>query len=98
MATALVRTEEGETFPAFEHTYADVFKHGAKSKNKKQGVMQLHPLVVDMLEDSHALREMMKPRYLPMVVPPLPWCKDRDRLFDPGNAQGGYLKLQSQFM
>lgn len=60
--------------------------------------MELHPTVVALLEDSHSVREMMKPRYLPMVVPPLPWCKERERLFDSGSAHGGYLKLQSQFM
>jgi DNA-directed RNA polymerase len=100
METALVSSEEGQIFPAFEHGYI-ALKGRKGQKNgatKKQGVMQLHPSVITLLEDSHTLRELIKPRYLPMVVPPLPWTKERVRLFDSGGAQGGYLKLQSQFM
>lgn len=45
--------------------------------------------VIDAIEKGHSLREAMRPRYLPMIVPPYTWTKD---------AQGGYVKIRNPFV
>lgn len=39
-----------------------------------------------LIEDGHGQRQGMRPRYLPMIVPPYPWTAD---------AEGGYVKVRT---
>lgn len=49
------------------------------------GQLVLTPVAKQLIQDGHDIRSMLRPRYQPMLVPPLPWTDTKD---------GGYLKLR----
>ena len=54
--------------------------------NQKKGVIRMDAEVFKTIEDGHSIREHLRPRYLPMLMPPLAWSKDHE---------GGYLKVRT---
>jgi DNA-directed RNA polymerase len=46
-----------------------------------------------LIADAQLLRSGMRPRFAPMVVPPLPWGKDGDKLME-----GGHYRLRTPFV
>lgn len=57
--------------------------------NQKKGVVMMADKVFDIIEDGHAFRQFLRPRYSPMLIPPCPW--------EPG-AEGGYIKVRTPFI
>ena len=47
------------------------------------------PEVLQLMEQGHFLREMLRPRYLPMIVPPFRWSE---------NAEGGYTRIRKPYV
>ena len=46
-----------------------------------------------LIADAQILRSGMRPRFAPMVVPPLPWGKDGEKL-----TEGGHYRLRTPFV
>ena len=65
--------------PAFEHfrTYRGI---------RKIGMIRMADRAFEIIDDGHAVRWAMRPRYLPMIVPPYPW------------PEGGYVKIRTPFI
>lgn len=57
--------------------------------HKTVAFIRLDKDVFRLIEDGHTQRQYMRPRYLPMIVPPYPWSKD---------AQGGYVHIRTPFI
>ena len=57
--------------------------------NQKKGVLLLSDQVFQIIEDGHAFRQFLRPRYSPMLIPPCPW--------EPG-TEGGYIKVRTPFI
>jgi DNA-directed RNA polymerase, mitochondrial len=55
--------------------------------NKKARRVVLSNRAWEIISDGHNTRSLMRPRYLPMVVPPYPWQEK-------GNVPGGYIKIR----
>lgn len=51
--------------------------------------IRLEKWVIDTIDDGHDMRKSLRPRYLPMIVPPYAWSED---------AQGGYIKIRTPFV
>lgn len=58
-------------------------------KNKRVGCVRLGEAAWDVIRDGDARRSFLRPRFLPMVTPPLPWSD--------GQA-GGYVRLRPPFV
>jgi DNA-directed RNA polymerase len=54
--------------------------------NQKKGVIRMDDEVFRIIEGGHSIREHLRPRYQPMLMPPLAWSKDHE---------GGYLKVRT---
>lgn len=65
--------------PAFSRE--NVWRH-----RKHLAVIRMVDEVYRIIDEGHAARWHMRPRYLPMIVEPYPWTKD---------AQGGYVKIRT---
>lgn len=57
--------------------------------NQKKGVVILSDKAFDIIEDGHAFRQFLRPRYAPMVIPPCAW---------EDGAEGGYVKVRTPFI
>lgn len=57
--------------------------------NQKKGVVILSEKVFGIIEDGHAFRQFLRPRYAPMVIPPCAW---------EDGAEGGYVKVRTPFI
>lgn len=68
--------------PAFHHERRRV-------GHKSVAYIRLDSDVFRLIEEGHEQRQHMRPRYLPMIVPPYPWSKD---------AQGGYVRIRTPFI
>ena len=57
----------------------------------KRGIVRLSDKAFDVIEDGHLFREHLRPRYMPMLVPPYKW--------EPGSeVEGGYVKVRTPFV
>lgn len=45
--------------------------------------------VFEIIDAGHSTRQFMRPRYLPMIVPPYPWSKE---------TEGGYVSIRTPFI
>ena len=70
---------DGKVVPAFEH-----FKKW--HNNQKVGAIRLTNAGESVIEDGHAFRSELRPRFLPMVVEPYPWSPTHE---------GGYIKVRT---
>jgi DNA-directed RNA polymerase len=59
-----------------------------KGGNKMSGVISMTSEARELIKDGHVVRAAMRPRYLPMVVPPYHWSKDHD---------GGFIHIRTPF-
>lgn len=55
-------------------------------KNHTNAKLALHPAIYDIIEDGHEIRRYLRPRYAPMLIPPLKWSKE---------TEGGYAKVRT---
>lgn len=69
--------------PAFAHESVV----GDKGKTVK--IIRITPHALQVIEDGHAVRRHLRPRYLPMVVPPYPWQE---------GTEGGYVQIRTPFV
>lgn len=74
---------EEEFSPCFEEFLVSRWK-GKKSIDISYTRMTDHAFQI--IDDGHANRRLLRPRYLPMVVRPYQWSED---------AQGGYIKIRT---
>lgn len=75
-------TEEATFVPAFHHVH------------RRQGKIRPAFLVMDdraynIIEEGHSARQAMRPKYLPMIVPPYKWSED---------SEGGYVSIRTPFI
>jgi DNA-directed RNA polymerase len=75
--------------PVIEPAFTRSYHYPNQAQHSRYGVIIWHPTIPKLLEDGHAIRESMHPRYMPMLVPPRPWRKYND---------GGHLTIQSVVM
>lgn len=75
-------TERGaaEFIKAFHH--GKVFR-GAKSI----GMVSLSQAAKDVIDDGHLYRQLLRPRFMPMLVKPYPWLED--------GTEGGYIRVRT---
>lgn len=78
--------DDKDTVPAFIHE--KVWRD-----NQKKGVIRLSEEAMQVIEDGHLHRQHLRPRFLPMVVPPYPWQASED-----GIGEGGYIQVRTPFM
>tara|TARA_B100001059_G_scaffold76184_1_gene73760 strand:- start:5295 stop:7721 length:2427 start_codon:yes stop_codon:yes gene_type:complete len=71
-----------DPLPAFERKL--VYQN-----NRSIGVIRLAEESVQLIEDGHLVRQSMRPRYLPMLVPPYPWSDE---------VEGGYVRIRTPFI
>lgn len=75
---------EKEDVPAFVHERVWIDK-------LKRGIIRLSDKAFDLIEDGHLFREHLRPRFMPMLVPPYKW--------EPGSdVEGGYVKVRTPFV
>ena len=74
--------DEDQWVAAFERML--VYKN-----NRRTGTLTLTNNAKTMIEDGHLFRQSLRPRYLPMIVPPYPWTED---------AEGGYTRIRTPFI
>ncbi len=43
----------------------------------------------EVIDEGHLVRQFLRPKYLPMIVPPYPWTDD---------AQGGYIRIRTPYI
>lgn len=66
------------------------FKHDKRWRdNQKKGVVILDDEAFTLIEEGHAFRQFLRPRYSPMLVPPCPWDTE---------TEGGYVKVRTPFI
>lgn len=75
---------EEEFRPAFKHFYQRL--PGCPHRYKMVKIM---PETLAIIEEGHAAREYLRPRYKPMITHPLPWTE---------NGRGGYYTLRTRFV
>lgn len=59
-------------------------------RGKPKRVIRMAERTLEVIEEGDRARSTMRPRYLPMVVAPLPWLETES-----GAEQGGYLKIRT---
>jgi len=85
---ALITTANCNDYDADEFYLA--FHHVKRYRNRrKTAYLVADDRVFDIIEDGHAVRQFLRPRYLPMIVEPYPWQDD---------AEGGYVKIRTPFV
>lgn len=73
----------------YDKPFRLAFRHSRPREGKRTTAMiKLDHRVISIIEDGHEVRELLRPRYLPMVVEPYPWTK---------GAQGGYIQIRTPF-
>jgi DNA-directed RNA polymerase, mitochondrial len=60
-----------------------------RSGRKFKSYLTMDQAVHDLIEQGHEARQFLRPRYLPMIVPPYPWTAE---------AQGGYVHVRTPFV
>ena len=75
-------TEDDEWVPAFRHEFQ-------WRKRQRCGVIKLTADAEKIIEDGHLFRQHLRPRYMPMVVPPCVWDKEN---------QGGFIRVKAPFI
>lgn len=83
MYSALLEEPNGEVKFAFDH---ETRKLGAK---KSQSFFVMSERAYDIIEQGHSSRQLLEPRYLPMLVEPFPFGPD---------LKGGYIQNQYQII
>lgn len=58
-------------------------------RKKSVAMLRMDRRCLDLIDEGHHARQHMRPRYLPMVVPPYPWQPE---------AQGGYVRIRTPFI
>lgn len=86
--SATITTPLGE-LPAFVHDVVLGYDTQRKGFWKKYGTLMCHDEVLMQIEQGQQARASFLPRYLPMVVPPLPWSR---------HNHGAYLTFSSPVM
>lgn len=72
---------------ASSETFELAFHHERRTEGHKlRAYVRMDRRVHDIINEGHRLREVLRPRYLPMLVAPYPW--------KPG-AEGGYVRLRT---
>lgn len=86
------------SLPAEEGKFELAFRHKIVREGKREiGMVFTDPKVFEMLEHGHQARELLRPRYLPMLVPPLKW--KREKLEDGSTLiEGGYVKISTPYV
>lgn len=75
---------DGDVFePAFEEY---VVSSNVRGRPHKTSMVRMTDVAMRLIDDGHAARQLLRPRYLPMVVRPYRWMED---------AQGGYVKIRT---
>lgn len=64
-------------------------RHKKNGKPRQTGYVNINPEVLDIIADGHTQRELLRPRYLPMIVPPYRWSPE---------SQGGYIRIRTPFI
>jgi len=82
LSAATLANHDQEFVPAFEHKLV-------RRGKRQQGTIFLSREAKTLIERGHATRELLRPKYLPMVVPPYPWSRD---------AEGGYVEIRTPFI
>lgn len=57
-----------------------------KERTRRTKWLVMHQRVFDYIADGHYMRQIMRPRFGPMVVPPYPWTHE---------YEGGFVKLRT---
>lgn len=71
------------------------FHHERRRQGRKTiAFVRMDQVVFDEIEKDHEFRERMRPRYLPMIVPPYPWQEDESGQI----TQGGYVRIRTPFI
>lgn len=78
-----VNVERDPFICAFQHRR----RYGGRGRH--YAYINLHPLAMKIIDQGNVERQHLRPRYMPMICPPLPWTKYR---------QGGYIKHKVQFI
>ena len=68
--------------PAFEREFV-------RRKGKTHGVLRLSARAMSLINEGHERRQYLRPRYLPMIVPPYRWSE---------TAQGGYVHIRTPLL
>jgi len=89
--------EDGTMVPAFLHKKRTIRSGG---QLKKYGFVEMSDQSHKIIDEGHAIREQMRPRYLPMVVPPCPWQESpaEDKQSDMGAVGGGYIHIRTPLL
>ena len=70
--------------------FCPAFIHGKQWRDgKPKGVVWLDPATADVIEDGHLFRQHLRPRFLPMIIPPYPWSAE---------DEGGYARIRTPFI
>lgn len=54
-----------------------------RERNRRRAFIRINRRILDIIEEGHQVRELLRPRHLPMLVPPYSWKAD---------AAGGYVR------
>jgi DNA-directed RNA polymerase len=85
MCAASCKSYEEQFVPAFFHKRVRV-------GSKDIGFFGLTDEAWSIIDDGHAIREKLRPRYLPMVITPLAWQEKNDHQ---DRAEGGYVRIRT---
>lgn len=83
LANTVIEDEPDNWVRPFEH------RNIRDREGKTHGMMFMHERVHKIIEDGHLMRQTMRPRYLPMLVPPYPWSDE---------GEGGYIRVRTPLM
>ena len=79
---------------------AFVFQSRYIKAGQKPNMLVLHKSAWKWIAEAHELRQALRPRYLPMIVPPCPWMVDPNvhgKAFSKC-VPGGYIGIRTPFM
>lgn len=83
----MVPTDDGSVHLAFHRS---TLKRGYK----KLRWIEMDDAVYDAIDDGHNVRQLLRPVYMAMIVPPCSWVQD-----DEGRIiEGGYYKIRTPYM
>lgn len=77
---------------SYDREFKKAFKYDTHEEARKGGkwrakIVLMEPEAFRIIDDGHAARSLMRPRYLPMLVPPYPWQEK-------GDVPGGYIRIR----
>ena len=71
----------------YNEEFRPAFHHEKQwRENQKKGVVRMDAEVFAAIEQGHSVREHLRPRYQPLIVPPLDWSED---------CEGGYIHVRT---